>query len=468
MTQQITLSQSQSKVAGEVFDFLSGRSEHAVATLSGYAGVGKTTVVAHVVRALVRRGVRVLVCAPTHKAVAVLEEKMGGDSMVKAATLQSVLAMTVRRLKGGTEVLVDSGKDGSLRSFDAAVVDEASMVGPLMFESALNKRGRCRLLFVGDPAQLDPVQDNEITAAPSPVFDQRRVRLQWSLTEVMRQALDNPIIRLATAARECIRGGERFTLEAVEQRLRPGDEYSLVICRGSDVDQIADKVAEAREAGFDSKALAYRNATVDGINWRAHRRMHGQDAPAFLPGNVLVAHDRNKAVLVSRGRVLEEVEIPNATLLTVQSAQPGMRPDDETGRPAWLLTMSMDDGRMVQAWVPHDMGAFDRDVQRLYGEYRRLMAIAKALEQGTPEDRKHVGAARAAADAADDAAKRLRDRYAMLHHTYAMTVHKSQGSTFDAVLVHWNDIQRARTPQESNKLAYVALTRTREYAMVFA
>ena len=62
----------------------------------------------------------------------------------------------------------------------------------------------------------------------------------------------------------------------------------------------------------------------------------------------------------------------------------------------------------------------------------------------------------------------LKARFAPVRYAYAMTVHKSQGSTFDAVVLAWDSFMRSRDTQLRNRLAYVALTRTRRFAVVCA
>jgi exodeoxyribonuclease-5 len=55
----------------------------------------------------------------------------------------------------------------------------------------------------------------------------------------------------------------------------------------------------------------------------------------------------------------------------------------------------------------------------------------------------------------------LLDRYADVKYNYALTVHKSQGSTFDNVIVINCDIERVREIKERNKLLYTAITRAK-------
>ena len=81
----------------------------------------------------------------------------------------------------------------NISSGDIVIVDECSMVSAEMFQRLLNTKGR--FLFVGDPFQLPPVDGTAIFQTMQP---------NAMLTEITRQALDNPIIRLSMQ----IRNGE--------------------------------------------------------------------------------------------------------------------------------------------------------------------------------------------------------------------------------------------------------------------
>ena len=85
---------------------------------------------------------------------------------------------------------------------------------------------------------------------------------------------------------------------------------------------------------------------------------------------------------------------------------------------------------------------------------------------------RRVRAAKADGDEAE-AGKWSRAAYALkaalpdIRHAYALTIHKSQGSTFDTVLVDWREAQRARMGgADLSRLLYVAITRAAKHAVV--
>ena len=214
----------------------------------GYAGTGKTTVLPAAIESMGLSPEDVAFCAPTGKAAKVMGEKLRGFGMnVTPTTIHKLIYLPKRaradaiqaeidRLKqslltakaeGGSSVYLDGiegpvsikqaeqrlkelnfdliramdnddGPKFSLRSFHdfperakLIVVDEGSMVGKDI-ATDLATFGRPILAF-GDPGQLPPVQDEYGFDCHNP---------DAFLTEIHRQAQDNPIIRLATLARE--------------------------------------------------------------------------------------------------------------------------------------------------------------------------------------------------------------------------------------------------------------------------
>lgn len=457
------LTSAQLEVAQAILAFAQGSGTHRMATLAGYAGVGKTTVVAAVVRSLPER-LNVAVLAPTHKALSVLSEKLS-DANVEAMTLQSALALRVKERPDGLQDLEDTGDPGSLREFDLAIVDEASMISAGMFATAMFKRGhRCRILFVGDPAQLTPIdRDPDCKAGKeqlSPVFGEQ-VPLHWKLTQVVRQAQENPIIRLATAARECIAGGQEFGLQTMVAQLREGDDAFLAMQPGG-VAEISNLVADAIAHGQDTRALAFDNATVQAINANVHAMVFPGQGP-YPDGTLLMAQDGFNAwkpeTLASSK--WEKVPVRNSALLTVRGMEEKPHPA-EPGRLALLLHLEAEDGGKMAAWVPVDERQWQADISQCFADYRRLQMREK-MASGSERRALHEEAS-----SASQAGWALKARYANLRYAYAMTVHKAQGSTFDAVVLDWSSFRRSRDIQLRNRLAYVALTRTRRFAVVCA
>jgi exodeoxyribonuclease-5 len=173
-------------------------------TLQGLAGTGKTTVAAHVA-ALYPDA---LLCAPTAKAATVLTAKTG----VPATTVHAAFYHFVREIeqegKPPRLVFRPAHERGSLRG-RVLVLDEVSMISKLVAADILATG--ITVIAIGDPGQLPPVEGQPFFTAAS-----------FRLTQIHRQALDNPIIRQAHAVRsggayapdgEAVRVVNRLTAE---------------------------------------------------------------------------------------------------------------------------------------------------------------------------------------------------------------------------------------------------------------
>lgn len=179
--------------------------------LKGYAGTGKTSLVAAMVHTLVSLGQRVMLLAPTGRAAKVMSQYAG------------MPAYTIHRKVYRQRALTDPGifQPGvNLHKHTTFVVDEASMVSNTGMEGAVSfGTGRllddlihyvyscegCRLMLVGDTAQLPPVGTDE-----SPALDRATVAAYgltvWEaqMTEVVRQTEDSGILYNATLLRRML------------------------------------------------------------------------------------------------------------------------------------------------------------------------------------------------------------------------------------------------------------------------
>lgn len=164
-----------------------------VFVLSGYAGTGKTFLLKRVVEGLgLEAGREAVFVAPTGKAASVLVK-----NGTPASTIHSLIYVR-------DEEDFDVNEDGEVvqksrlsfikkekigENIRLIVVDESSMVDNLILRDLLSYGVKC--LFSGDNAQLPPVNGANI------LLEQP----DYQLTEIVRQERDNPIIRLAEAAR---------------------------------------------------------------------------------------------------------------------------------------------------------------------------------------------------------------------------------------------------------------------------
>lgn len=178
--------------------------------LAGYAGTGKTTIAKHL--ASLQDG-NVAFAAYTGKAASVLRRK-GCDASTIHSLIYKVVqpdGLKIRKLQDAlkkaesVEVEADLKKqlrmensprfvlndESILLDTDLVIIDECSMVGESIGKDLLSFG--TKILVLGDPGQLPPVDGGGFFTSRTPNF---------LLTEIHRQARDNPIINMATIVRQ--------------------------------------------------------------------------------------------------------------------------------------------------------------------------------------------------------------------------------------------------------------------------
>ena len=180
--------------------------------LRGYAGTGKTTLVSSLVRVLPLAGLQSVLLAPTGRAAKVL----AGYAQKQALTIHR----KIYRPNAGSDGKMSMVLSANPHKFTLFIVDEASMIpGPgtnadggiyshrdLMDDliAYVFANEGCRLLLIGDDAQLPPVGADYSPALDKEVLD-KSYHLDvemYELTEVVRQALDSGILMNATRLRK--------------------------------------------------------------------------------------------------------------------------------------------------------------------------------------------------------------------------------------------------------------------------
>lgn len=470
----------QQRAAFQALDrFAQGQTEHGMAVLRGFAGTGKTFLVARLIQALEDAGLAIAIAAPTNKAVRVLREKIvqagvampdapidqqdprGAASTVAFGSLHSLLGLKLTEREDGTQEC-QSARDPSLHAYDLAIVDECSMIGSDLFARVVTAKRGCRVLFVGDPAQLPPIEPGE---AISPTFS--KVTFEVTLSEVVRQARDNPIIQLSMLIRRAIESDHDVTAADMAAVLPPlHDSPAAALVTGGPETVSAFALFEIR-AGRDARVLAFTNAAVQQYNGAIHEALHGRTEFPFVPGEPVILHAACEAqVLDAQGRFTGI----KTTLITSEEAAviavaPREHPDWPQV-PCAAVILERDGGQQVQVFVATQASALERTIAEQFTVWRTLKARAEAAyQQGLRAEGRRLQ------DQAKEASARawaLRKAFAPLRHAYALTTHKSQGSTFDTAIVDLADMARMRSAFQFNRGLYVAATRPRQYLAIVA
>jgi exodeoxyribonuclease-5 len=247
----------QKKVTELLSDYISRPADGTIFILNGYAGTGKTTLVSAFVATLRSIGIKPVLLAPTGRAAKVFSHISGE----KAYTIHKKIYRQ-KSLSADSSFALDFNPEKNA----CFIVDEASMLanstgeGQIFGSGALlddlvtyvNKGQNCRLVLVGDNAQLPPVGSDR-----SPALDPRAMSVYGdvvyaSMDDVVRQGAESGILFNATLVRMMIENditeiplfrttfpeigvldGSNFTEKLEECYSRYGRDETIVITRSN-------------------------------------------------------------------------------------------------------------------------------------------------------------------------------------------------------------------------------------------
>ena len=194
---------------GKLSEFVFHKSNDRLFVLKGFAGTGKTTIIGTLVSSLWKVKMASVLMAPTGRAAKV----MSLYSKTQALTIHKKIYFPKKQKGGGVQFVLSPNKHRNT----IFLVDEASMISDTPADSKLFENGsllddlmqyvysghRCKLILIGDTAQLPPVK-----LTMSPALDENQLGLQYNkqvdcleLDEVMRQSDSSGILHNATNLR---------------------------------------------------------------------------------------------------------------------------------------------------------------------------------------------------------------------------------------------------------------------------
>jgi ATP-dependent exoDNAse (exonuclease V) alpha subunit len=283
--------------------------------------------------------------------------------------------------------------------FAFIIIDEANFLDKQALKLIRQQCEDCKILYIGDPAQLSPVKEEDC-----PVFKQGIP--EAALTEVMRQAKGNPIIEAATIFRNAVVTGKWENIDIDNKHIKHVDAETFQM--------LAEKeMCRADWTTFDSKILAWTNETVRQMNNHLFELIHGRSE--FHEGDYVL---NNHFATNGGSKISTDAEVKILKIFD---------PTEKLGIPVIPVLIQ---GHGGTYFMIQDLNKYKAKVEEAQKEndYRVLEELKTLVD---------------------------------LRPAFALTVNKSQGSTYDKVFIDLNDIGMCRKPNHLARLLYVAISRAK-------
>jgi len=398
--------------------------------LTGYAGSGKTFLVAKIIEELLYKTkfLNIAITAPTNKAVRVLKETSAiseDNSRVQFVTLHSLLALKrVITVEGKEEYKPIMG-GSEIYNYGVVLVDEVSMLDNYLYSLLKDEAesNNIMLLFIGDRGQIPPVNGGESLLFSSNLDN------NYNLTKIIRQGADNPIIKVA----EIVRQNGVLEEKNVLDKNNNGVIFLKIRTEEPLLNIFFNSLNFKKNPNF-VKVLAWTNKAVDYYNQKIRTLIYGENCGLLCVGEKMVC---DKPILNSMNQVLlnnnDEFEVISFKLKQEKKAYD-----------FWFYEVNIISGDrpyVIKILAEKSYVPFNEELERL----KQKAINAKPMTKKAAWTKYY----------------KLMERYAAVKYNYALTVHKAQGSTFDNAIVINCDIRRIHDDINRNKLLYTAVTRAK-------
>nr|DAG87378.1 MAG TPA: ATP dependent DNA helicase [Crassvirales sp.] len=413
-------------------------------TLSGYAGTGKTSLMEMIAQKGRKQYRPVVFCATTNKAAAVLNERVSKAGF-KAATLNKVFGISVEvDSKSNTynaRNLVNVLKDADITPGTTVIIDEASMINEENYGILNNiaKQNSLKIIYVGDSAQLAPVGEDKI----SKVFRNGEGKV-ITLTQVERTD-DNAILKEATE----LRNGN--PLSGISSFNDKGEGVAYISPNHQDEinNIVAHYVKGLKHNSNYFRILAFTNKAVSAYNNQV-RELLGYTSPIPQVGEPMTGYNnwgyewKTKSYRFINSESYKVSKVDKSHKITTNL-------NDGTAVTMEVIPLTLEDSLgNIDTFNFIDIKSNPSNLQaaiQLANEKKMLWAEAK---HAVGKDAKAKIYQRInfidnflfVNDNIEDSNHNLLQAKT-IDFGYAMTVHKSQGSTFTNVLIDDVDISRA-------------------------
>ncbi len=435
--------------------------------IEGKAGTGKTTIAKEILKEF--EDEQIYVAAVSHKAKGVIKNSFGEDTRGKKFfSIASLLGLKGVNDNDTQTTKFQTGIKIPLLDNPPAllVIDEASMITEDVLKKIIDINSSLsrpfQMLFLGDIGQIQPIRDDQsefyrthkdLLNKKSDIFNSKH---KSKLITRVRQGEANPILPYADYFWENSQK-ENPELNPTQHIVRNNqitDKGSLLFSNseGEVLNSVIKAVKNAVEKGLTNhvKIVTYHVNEKAELNQKIHETLFGKDSD-YSKGDMLILNSsydlpdvnatmENSSEIQIKG--IQDTDVDEFGVHTLYL---------ETNGVAYTRTGNEQKDCVIQVVSRNDIGLYNQKLQELASQAKRQ--TNKVLKRQAWRDFWEYKA-----------------RYADVDFGYAITAHKSQGSTYDIVVVDEKDIMgtTATSNQEKSELIYTALTRPRKTAIVIS
>lgn len=435
--------------------------------IEGKAGTGKTTIAKEILKEF--EDEQIYVAAVSHKAKGVIKSSFGDDTRGKKFfSIAGLLGMKgindndtqTTKFQVGLKVPLLDNPPALL------VIDEASMITEDVLKKIININSSLsrpfQMLFLGDIGQIQPIRDEQsefyrthkdLLNKKSDIFNSKH---KSKLITRVRQGEANPILPYADYFWENSQK-ENPELNPTQHIVRNNqitDKGSLLFSNSESevLNSVIKAVKNAVEKGLTNhvKIVTYHVNEKTELNQKIHEALFGKDSD-YSKGDMLILNspydlpDVNATMENSSEIQIKSIQDEDTDEFGVHTLYL------ETNGTAYTRTGNEQKDCVIQVVSRNDIGLYNQKLQEL-ASYAKRQTNRALKKQAWSDFWEYKG------------------RYADVDFGYAITAHKSQGSTYDIVVVDEKDIMGTTTTsnQEKSELIYTALTRPRKTAIVIS
>ncbi|MDE6291678.1 MAG: AAA family ATPase [Muribaculaceae bacterium] len=415
-----------------------------VFVLNGYAGTGKTSVIAALIKALSHCRIKTVVLAPTGRAAKVA----GGMARKPASTIHRRI-YHVETANGAMNVILSTNRDQNT----VFIVDEASLItdgsrGSLLrdlIKYVYSGQG-CKMILVGDTAQLPPVGQSD-----SPAMNLERLKqlglapFHHTLDVPVRQAAESGILYNATIVRQILERLLRGDPSGVAEGQLPLSLSGFPDIKGVSSMDLADELSSSwSTVGPEETLIVTRsNGRANRFNQAIRNMVMYAEEPLQQGDRLVIA--KNDYYWGRQNKM--KTFLANGETVTVKWVG---RPEKVYGR--WFVDteLALADGQEMSAKVMlRSLMAEGPAIPRV--EMEQLLQHVIAGEEGSGPTEKIMAAME------NPYYNALQAKYA-----YCVTCHKAQGGQWRHVYIDMGGIPAEAMGMDFYRWLYTALTRATE------